>query len=155
MEKQRYCLELSKYPVDFLLKYEHLTKTEVKILMSICQKCYSRKLFIRQMVRSNNHKELSSSKLLFLWDIAQNFFLIAQKIWVWLVLNIFKEHYLTQKACWENNFMWQERKSVFYWELQPNPYEKELNSLQKENQQSKREMYALWLYILSWGVIMD
>lgn len=35
---QNYPLQLSKYPVDFFLKYEHLTKTEEIIthLLSIC-----------------------------------------------------------------------------------------------------------------------
>ena len=40
-------------------------------------------------------------------------------------------------------------------ETPPNPCEKVLNSLQKKNKQSKRDTYALWLYMLSWGVIMD
>ena len=47
------------------------------------------------------------------------------------------------------------RKPAFYWKPQYNPHEKVLNSLQKKNKQSKREMYTLWLYMLFWGVIID
>lgn len=56
---------------------------------------------------------------------------------------------------WITTFHSNTEKQRFYQKPQHHHSEKALNSVQKKNQKNNREMFALWLYMLSWDMIME